>query len=236
MTSPLCDALAETLAREKADALFSLSLATMADIAQMDALNAAVISELPGGGMFMRQEPDFFAQIMGMGGAAILAWQGEALISYAIAAPVAEGFPIFAERPGCIGLLFGTAVARHVRGRGLQTRMIDLRCDALRASGCEAVQATVAPSNHASLDNLLASGFEVIALRALLDGHPRFVVQRSLIRPPAPQDDAAQPLSLPPDGALADHRAALAKGARGTRLVYAPAPALLYRSPPEITP
>lgn len=229
MPTLLRDALAERLEREAADSPFSLALATAEDIPQMNALNAKVVSDLPGGGMFMRQEAGFFAAIMARGGAAILVRSGRALVGYAVAAPVGPVFPVFAEQGGTIGLLFGTAVARAARGHRLQSRMIDLRCDAMRACGYDAVQATVAPTNHASLSNLLKTGFEVMALRTLLDGHPRFVVQRALNPACAGRDPVDESVPLPPGGSLSRHDTMLTAGARGTGMVWAPRPALLYR-------
>lgn len=231
---PLHEALAKEFLRHGPDPCFRFVLAEGGDIERISVLNAQVVASLPGGGMFMRQDAAFFRTIMESGGAIAMAMQAGALTAYSVAAPVSAAFPVFTPGTGSTGLLFGTAVAEAVRGQGLQTLMIDFRYAALRACGCDTVQATVAPTNYGSLENLIHAGFEIIALRTLLDGHPRFIVQRPTI--PEIAHGHSGLVFQPLDDDLTDHEALLAAGARGVGMVRRPRPGLWYCMAQEATP
>lgn len=223
----LREALREAIARAEEGPGPTLDLAEHGDIAALDALNEQVVAALPLEGLFMRQRPAFFAAVLDAGGAIVLARESGVPVAYAVCLPVGPAFAPFFETDGADALLFGAAVLPEARRQGLQRDLIELRCDALWASGATAIQATVSPRNHRSLVNLVTAGFEVVALRDMLDGFPRFVIERRRGRSASsPHDLMHEP--LPPAGTLDAHARRLARGERGVRAALIPDPVVCY--------
>ncbi|MEO1200232.1 MAG: hypothetical protein AAFX39_13520 [Pseudomonadota bacterium] len=219
------------------------SVAEYDDIPALDAANGEAVATLPYPGMFMRQGPDFFANLFDAGGIAIALSTGGRLIGYSVAAPAGPKQPLFSGRmpqgitPDDVGLLHGTVVLPPYRGMGLQEEMIDLRVAGLERLGRTLAQVPVAPRNRYSLNNLLLHGFKIIDLKVLLEGKHRFVMAR-------PTKPVPQPPDLPANAdveqiALADtdgHLDMLSRGFRAYTVIEIDgAPALAWQAPDAAT-
>jgi len=158
-------------------------LARHDDIPHLKKINVKSIHGLGQDGLLMPMPEAFFDHAVARGMVAILEREGYAL-GYSVAFP--EGMKhsaFFPEtRKGRVGLLFGTALDPSIRGQGWQKRLIDLRLQIFQSAKFSEVQCTVSPFNIPSLINLLDSGFRIVALKILLDGHPRFIVVINLCR------------------------------------------------------
>ena len=163
----------------------SFRVASEADVDALDRLNMDVICALGVPGRFMRQDWPFFSELIGCKDACIfLAEQAGKPAAYSIAARACPDIPAFGDNAAngggsrSTGLLFGTAVDPPLRGFGLQRLLIALRMASLRRIGCLRMQTTVSPFNGPSLANLMDTGFKVIGLKRILDGHFRFIMDR----------------------------------------------------------
>jgi ribosomal protein S18 acetylase RimI-like enzyme len=79
------------------------------------------------------------------------------------------------------------AVAVHpsCRGSGLQSRMIRTHLNVLEDMEYEHVCSTVSPQNPVSLRNMISQGFVIRGLRLKFGGWCRYIIHKSLARPPA---------------------------------------------------
>lgn len=133
--------------------------------------------------------------------------------------------PVPAER---IAEVDGVAVRPDLRGNRLHRLLVRWRL--AEAQGRALALATAAPGNLYSLSNLLACGFEVVALLRKYGGARRFLLALPLdAEAPAPAGDGGPGRWLPLAG-LEEQQALLRAGWRGCRLRLEP-PALLYRPP-----
>ncbi len=190
----------------------TLRLAGEADLPAMCAMNASAIAEQRRDGLFMPMPESFLAEIIRNGIVLILERDGK-LLGYSVATPVNRERPAFITGvdPSETGLLFGTAISPILRGQGRQSQLIRLRQRIFEEAGFISVQSTVSPFNTSSLCNLISSGFQVLELRNLLDGHPRFLLQNELRRSEQPSGPS-RVAALPEMGDLSEHRKLLADG------------------------
>lgn len=197
------------------------------DVGILDSLNEEVVRSLMIPGRFMRQDRPFFEDLLRCPDACIyMARQNGVAAAYSIGARACDAIPAFDENTGAIGsigLLFGTAVDPPLRGQGIQRIMIALRIETLRKIGCKTIQTTVSPFNRHSLINLMDSGFKIVALKKVLDGHYRFIMERTadfLHFEDADTDAATIPqkhVDLGNEESIGTHEAALSSGWIGTR-------------------
>ena len=67
------------------------------------------------------------------------------------------------------------------RGLGLHAYALRLRDEIARALGAELGFVTVSPDNPHSLNNILASGFEVLERRSMYGGLDRYILKKKLV-------------------------------------------------------
>lgn len=162
-----------------------LSLAEHRDLFGIDTFNETIVQETPAPGTFMRQNVGFLSSLLDAGAAIVLGRDANGkILFYSVLAGACEQsrllVPFTTPQTGAakdVGLLFGTAVLPSLRGRKTQSKMISLRKHVLLACGYRSVQATVSPSNHHSIVNLVKDGFRVVDSRRFLDGYPRLIVE-----------------------------------------------------------
>ena len=65
------------------------------------------------------------------------------------------------------------------RGNGLQRKMLEAALARLRP-GIVGIGATVSPENQYSLNNALASGFEIVCRREMYGGYDRYLLAKAL--------------------------------------------------------
>jgi len=155
--------------------------AELDDIESMVRVNTRSIEILGEDGLFMPMSADFFSGVVPAGFSVVLEKDNEVL-GYSIAVPAGRSSPAFfaVTDDRCVGLLFGTALSPQLMRQGWQKWLIRLRLAAFQSTGYTEAQCTVSPFNVSSLINLVESGFQISALKLLLDGYPRFVVRHFL--------------------------------------------------------
>ena len=65
------------------------------------------------------------------------------------------------------------------RGNGLQRKLLEAALTRLRP-GIVGIGATVSPENQYSLNNALASGFEIVCRREMYGGYDRYLLAKRL--------------------------------------------------------
>ena len=65
------------------------------------------------------------------------------------------------------------------RGNGLQRKLLEVALTLLRP-GIVGIGATVSPENQYSLNNALASGFEIVCRREMYGGYDRYLLAKAL--------------------------------------------------------
>lgn len=155
--------------------------AELDDIESMVRINVQSIEILGEDGLFMPMSADFFAGVVPSGFSIVLEKDDE-ILGYSVAVPAGHSspafFPVTDDRR--VGLLFGTALVPQLMRQGWQKWLIKLRLATFQSIGYTEAQCTVSPFNVSSLINLVGSGFQISALKLLLDGYPRFVVRNFL--------------------------------------------------------
>ena len=67
------------------------------------------------------------------------------------------------------------------RGNGLQRKLLEVALTLLRP-GIVGIGATVSPENQYSLNNALASGFEIVCRREMYGGYDRYLLAKAPLR------------------------------------------------------
>lgn len=127
-----------------------------------------------------------------------------------LVAQIAKHLALDAAQAAQLVFLDGAATHPDWRGQSLHQRLIEERIQLAKRLGCELVASTVAPTNRASLRNLLAAGLGIRRFGWLYGGLPRFIVLREPCDSVKPQ--AVRRVMLED---LEGHQAALAVGLLG---------------------
>lgn len=205
------------------------------DIPALVEINTRAIKALGSEGLFMPMSETFFRDVISARLSFVLERERR-IVGYSIAVPVGASHPVFWDTDRSkIGLLFGTALDRGMWHKGWQRWLVNLRRRAFEALGFDEVQCTVSPFNVPSLFNLIEAEFEIIGLKSLLDGHPRFIVRHLFggqhRGPPADLQQQRQELSSD----LAPHAAFLQQGYRGVK-IHRSEPVMISYSKPKDDP
>ena len=193
-------------------------LAEHSDIPSLVQLNANAIRSLGRSGLFMPMAEDFFEGVIAEGFVLLLESDG-AVSGYSVAVPHCDLHPAFIPfADGArVGLLFGTALECSLRGHGWHPLLIDMRRDIYIRSGYTEIQSTVSPYNTASLRNLVRAGLQVMGLKLLLDGHPRFLLRKVFGQ--CVHGGKVRTLSFPASGNLDEHESLLKEGLEAVEVV-----------------
>ncbi len=203
------------------------------DIPALVAINAHSIAALGGEGLFMPMSEAFFLKVIPARLSFVLE-RDRQLLGYSIAVPADSSQPVFwdTERRK-IGLLFGTALDQELWHQGWQKWLVNLRLRAFEVLGFDEVQCTVSPFNLPSLLNLIESEFQIIGLKSLLDGHPRFIVRHRFgtYRDAPPRNLQWQQQELAND--LAPHAELLRRGYVGASIQRREPVMIAYSKPKD---
>lgn len=88
------------------------------------------------------------------------------------------GYPPERQRK-CVSMEI-TVVDDPCRGFGMQRLFVRLREGVARELGANEAMVTIGPENKYSLDNLLASGYEIIETRPLYEGAMRHILRKTI--------------------------------------------------------
>lgn len=188
-------------------------------------------------GLVAHDSDDFFRERLGPRGRILGLFAAGELVAYGVLGLPGPGQPSFADdlpQPlpaEQVAEIDGVAVRPDLRGNGLQRLLVRWRL--AEAAGRSLALSTAAPGNRYSLANLLACGFEAVALRRKYEGAWRFLLARPLpASPDRPIPAEARPIPLE---RLEEQQALLQAGWRGCCLLAGP-PRLLYRPPASLPP
>jgi hypothetical protein len=191
------------------------------DIGAVIDLHAQAVAAIPEPGIVRPETPAFFEMILG-GGGWVCGWRDGAgrLGAYGVlqwALPPAEDLrPVLALPRGApFAKLAGCSVRPDLWGAGLHDATIALRVGEAARRDLTELYATAAPGNARSWTNLVAGGFAVRARLAQYGGHLRYILHRSLDRPPSAAGTKAPAGRWIAAGDGAAEDAALADGLRG---------------------
>lgn len=184
------------------------------DISAMVHVNAKSIESHGSEGLFMPMSASFFSDVIYENMSIVLQERNE-VVGYSIAVPVGMRHKAFTPSLNSdrLGLFFGTALLPRLTRQGWQSWLIKLRLASFKAAGFTEIQCTVSPFNKSSLINLVDNGFQIVALKLLLDNFPRFVGrycfghQMSGMRSVSFSDDALIPIT----DNLSDHEKYLSR-------------------------
>ena len=150
--------------------------AELDDISAMVHVNAKSIEKHGSEGLFMPMSESFFTDVI-CENMSIVLQESNDVVGYSISVPVGTRHQAFTPSTNSdrLGLFFGTALLSNLTGQGWQSWLIKLRLACFKAAEFTEIQCTVSPFNKSSLINLVDNGFQIVALKSLLDNFPRFV-------------------------------------------------------------
>jgi len=194
-----------------------------ADLPDILALHRLSLSQAAKPGLVKPDQPQFFAEHLGLRGRILGVREAGCLIAYAVLGLPNPGGPNLGEDLGLpasafsgVAHLAGAAVQPDSRGYGLQRRLTEERIALAQANGRRHVISTVSPFNYFSWRNLIAHGLLVRRLKTKYGGHLRYVLHRELGAEPALDRGQARDFAL---NDAAGQSALLERGWAGFALV-----------------